>query len=62
MDIIVDAKRVLEAKAIEPFSDVDFARLDSSLHFSSFEAGLLPDFHDRPTRDGGIQRIINAGT
>jgi hypothetical protein len=62
MDIIVDAKVVVAAKAIEPFSDVNVARMDSSLHFSSFEAGLLLDFHDCPPRDGGTKRITNTRT
>jgi hypothetical protein len=62
MGILVDAKGVVGAEAIEPFSDVDSARLDSSLRSSSFEAGLLLDFHDWPPRDGGTRRIINART
>ena len=41
MDIVVDDKVVVEAKAIEKFSDVNFAQLNSYLHFSSFEAGML---------------------
>ena len=51
---------VVEAKAIEKFSDVNFAQLNSYLHFSSFEVGLLLDFHNWPPKDGGIKRIINT--
>jgi len=60
MDIVVDDKVVVEAKAIEKFSDVNFAQLNSYLHFSSFEVGLLLNFHSWPLKDGGIKRIINT--
>ena len=54
MDITVDAKGAVEAKAVEPFSAVNVARLDSRLPFSSFEVGLPLHFHDWPPRDGGL--------
>ena len=60
MDIVVDDKVVVEAKAIEQFSAVNFAQLNSYLHFSSFEAGLLLHFHNWPLKDGGIKRLINT--
>jgi GxxExxY protein len=60
MDIVVDDKVVVEAKAIEKFSDVNFAQLNSYLHFSSFEVGLLLNFHNWPLKDGGIKRLINT--
>jgi len=60
MDIVVDDKVVVEAKAIEKFSDVNFAQLNSYLHFSSFEVGLLLNFHNWPLKDGGIKRMINS--
>jgi hypothetical protein len=45
MDLVVDDKVVVEAKAIERFSDGDFAQLNSCLHFANFEPGLLINFH-----------------
>ena len=60
MDLVVDDKVVVEAKAIEKFSDVNFAQLNSYLHFSSFEVGLLLNFHAWPLKDGGIKRLINT--
>jgi len=60
MDIVVDDKVVVEAKAIEKSSDVNFAQLNSYLHFSSFEVGLLLNFHNWPLKDRGIKRLINT--
>jgi len=51
---------VVEAKAIEKFSDANFAQLNSYLYFSSFEVGLLINFHNWPLKDGGIKRLINT--
>ena len=51
---------VVEAKAIERFSDDNFAQLNSYLHFSSFEVGLLINFHNWPLKDGGIKRLVNT--
>ena len=55
-----DDKVVVEVKAIEKFSDANFAQLNSYLHFSSFEVGLLINFHNWPLKDGGIKRLINT--
>ena len=55
-----DDKVVVEAKAIEQFSDANFAQLNSYLYFSSFEVGLLINFHNWPLKDGGIKRLINT--
>ena len=55
-----DDKVVVEAKAIEKFSDANFAQLNSYLYFSSFEVGLLINFHNWPLKDGGIKRLINT--
>ena len=41
MDLVVDNKVVVEAKAIEKFSEADFAQLNSCLHFANFEVGML---------------------
>ena len=41
MDLAVDDKVVVEAKAIERFSDANFAQLNSYLHYSGFQVGLL---------------------
>ncbi len=60
MDLVVDDKVVVEAKAIEQFSDVNFAQLNSYLHFPNFEVGLLLHFHNWPLKDGGIKRLINT--
>jgi GxxExxY protein len=60
MDIVVDDKAVVEAKAIERFSDANSAQLNSCLHFSSLEAGLPLNFHDWPLKDGGIRRLIDT--
>jgi GxxExxY protein len=51
---------VVEAKAIERFSDANFAQLNSYLHFSSFEVGLLINFHNWPLKDGGVKRLVNT--
>jgi len=51
---------VVEAKAIEKFSAVNFAQLNSYLQFSSFEVGLLLNSHNWPLKDGGIKRLINT--
>ena len=51
---------VVEAKAIERFSDDNFAQLNSYLHFSTFEVGLLINFHNWPLKDGGIKRLVNT--
>jgi GxxExxY protein len=59
MDLVVDDKVVVEAKAIERFSAANFAQLNSYLHFSSFEVGLLINFHNCPLKDGGIKRLVN---
>ena len=58
--LLEDAYKVCLAKAIEKFSDVNFAQLNSYLHFSSFEVGMLLNFHNWPLKDGGIKRIINT--
>jgi len=60
MDIVVDHKVVVEAKAIAKFSDADFAQLNSCLHFANFEVGLLINFHNWPLKDGGIKRLVNT--
>ena len=60
MDLVVDDEVVVEAKAIERFSDANFAQLNSYLHFSSFEVGLLINFHNWPLKDGGIKRLVNT--
>ena len=59
MDVVVDHKVVVEAKATAEFSDADFAQLNSCLHFANFEVGLLINFHTWPLKDGGIKRLIN---
>ena len=51
---------VVEAKAIERFSDANFAQLNRYLYFSSFEVGLLLNVHAWPLREGGIKRPINT--
>ena len=56
----MDDKVVVEAKAIERFSDATFAQLNRYLYFSSFEVGLLLNFHAWPLREGGIKRLINT--
>jgi len=58
MDIVEDDK--VEAKAIEKSSDANFAQRNSYLHCSSFEVGLLLNFHNWPPKDGGMKRLINA--
>ncbi|WP_306601003.1 GxxExxY protein [Geothrix sp. 21YS21S-2] len=60
MDIEVDHKVVVEAKAIAKFSEADFAQLNSCLHFANFEVGLLINFHNWPLKDGGIKRLVNT--
>ena len=60
MDIVVDDKLVVEVKAIEDFSDAHFAQLNSYLYFSSFEVGLLFNFHNWPLMKGGFKRIVNT--
>ena len=60
MDLVVDHKVVVEAKAIAKFSDADFAQLNSCLHFANFEVGLLINFHTWPLKDGGIKRLVNT--
>jgi len=60
MDLVVDHKVVVEAKAIAKFSDADFAQLNSCLHFANFEVGLLSNFHTWPLKDGGIKRLVNT--
>ena len=37
-----------------------FAQLNSYLPFSSFEVGLLINFHNWPLKDGGIKRLVNT--
>jgi hypothetical protein len=37
-----------------------FAQLNSYLHFSTFEVGLLINFHNWPLKDGGIKRLVNT--
>ena len=60
MDLVVDDKVVVEAKAIARFSDANLAQLNSCLYFSSFEVGLLLNFHTWPLKEGGIKRLINT--
>ena len=60
MDILVDDKVVVEVKAIEGFSDANFAQLNSYLHFSSFEVGLLLNSHKWPLSKGGLKRLVNT--
>jgi GxxExxY protein len=60
MDIVVDDKLVVEVKAIQDFSDANFAQLNSYLHFSSFEVGLLFNFHKWPLMKGGFKRLVNT--
>ena len=60
MDLVVDDKVVVEAKAIGRFSDANLAQLNSCLYFSSFEVGLLLNFHTWPLTEGGIKRLINT--
>ena len=60
MDLVVDAKVVVEVKAIEEFSDANFAQLNSYLRFSSFEVGLLLNFHKWPLMKDGFKRLVNT--
>ena len=60
MDLVVDHKVVIEAKASARFSAADFAQLNRCLHFANFEAGLLINFHNWPRKDGGSKRLVNT--
>ena len=60
MDLVVDDKVVIEAKAIEKCSDASFAQLNTYLHLSDLQVGLLINFHHWPLKDGGIRRIVNT--
>lgn len=60
MDIVVDDKVVIEIKAIEDFSEAHFAQLNSYLHFSSFEVGVLLNFHKWPIMKEGYKRLVNT--
>ena len=62
MDLVVEDKVVVEAKAIEKFSDASFAQLNTYLTLSGLEVGLLLNFHNWPPRDGGIRRVVNTRT
>jgi len=48
MDLVVDDKVVVEAKAIEKCSDASFAQLNTYLTLSGLEVGLLLNFHNWP--------------
>jgi len=60
MDMVVDDSVLVEAKTVERFSDANHAQLNSYLHFSNFEVGLLLNFRNWPLKDGGIKRLINT--
>ena len=60
IDLVVDDKVLVEAKAIEKFSDANFAQLNSYLHFSNFQVGLLLNFHNWPLKADGIKRLVNT--
>lgn len=60
MDLIVDDRVVVEAKTVERLADAHFAQLNSYLHFSGMEVGLLLNFRAWPLKDGGIRRIVRT--
>jgi len=42
------------------FGESNFAQLNTQLHFSSFEVGLLLNFRQWPLKEGGIKRVVHT--
>jgi len=53
-------QKTLGPGILEDAYKVCLAQLNNYLHFSSFEVGLLLNFHNWPLKDGGIKRLINT--
>ena len=60
MDLVVDAKVVVEAKTVEKLVDAHFAQLNTQLKFTGLEVGLLLNFRAWPLREGGIRRVVHT--
>jgi len=60
LDLIVDDKVVVEAKAVDHLADVHVAQVNSYLRFSGLEVGLLVNFRAWPLKEGGLKRVIDA--
>jgi len=60
VDLIVDSKVVVEAKTVDRFVDAHYAQVNSYLHFSGQQVGLLLNFRTWPLKDGGIRRVIRT--
>ncbi|MBW7851104.1 MAG: GxxExxY protein [Rhodospirillales bacterium] len=57
MDIVVDAKLVIELKTVETLLPLHQAQLLTYLKLSGIRAGLLMNFHTAVLKDG-IRRVV----
>lgn len=60
MDLVVDDKVVVEAKAVDKLIDAFYAQVNTQLRFSGIEVGLLLNFRQWPLKEGGIKRVIHT--
>jgi len=58
IDLVVDDSVIVEVKAVQKMMPVHEAQLLSYLRLSSYNVGLLINFHEKQLKDG-IVRLIN---
>ncbi|MDR8389764.1 GxxExxY protein [Aliifodinibius sp. S!AR15-10] len=58
MDLLVDAKVVVEIKTVESITDVHSAQLLKCLRLGNFKLGLIINFHVKLLKNG-IKSLIN---
>ncbi len=58
IDFVVDAKVIVEAKAVEELHPIHSTQLLTYLRFSGLRLGLLMNFHAGTLRQG-IKRVVN---
>jgi GxxExxY protein len=59
LDLVVDGKVVVEAKAVDRLADVHVAQVNSYLRFSGLEVGLLLNFRAWPLKEG-LKRMVST--
>jgi GxxExxY protein len=59
LDVLIAGELVVELKAVESFSTIHYAQLQSYLRAGAFRLGLLINFNVAVLRQG-IRRVINS--
>jgi GxxExxY protein len=59
LNLVVDGKVIVEAKAVGRLADVHVAQVNSYLRFSGLEVGLLLNFRAWPLKEG-LNRVVST--